>query len=104
VIDPFDDRVEIPEESPAVAAPRHPILAGVAGPWPYLLGYNRVRLKPEAVCSRGRGSAPGGDRHGAGRSLRVDVGHQAALVSRGVLQLASYARVWTQAVRWLAGD
>ncbi len=39
----FDDRVEAPAGvTPAVRAPEHPILAGMPGEWPYLLGYNRL--------------------------------------------------------------
>lgn len=38
-----DDRVEIPEGCiPVVNSPEHPILAGIEGEWPYLLGVNEV--------------------------------------------------------------
>src|SRR5580700_5288085 len=39
---PCDDRVEKPAGvAPTVHMPGHPTLAGIAGPWPRLLGYNR---------------------------------------------------------------
>ena len=38
-----DDRMEVPEGCyPVAERPGHPILAGIAGPWPDFLGYNRV--------------------------------------------------------------
>jgi uncharacterized membrane protein len=44
-----DDRLEIPEGCvPTVNAAEHPILSGISGDWPYLLGVNEVVLKNEA--------------------------------------------------------
>ena len=41
-----DDRFEIPEGCiPVVNAAAHPILTGIEGEWPYLLGVNEVHLK-----------------------------------------------------------
>ncbi|MCG7504175.1 glutamine amidotransferase [Mesorhizobium retamae] len=47
---PHDDRIEVPEGFSAVidAGSNHPILEGLDGKWPLLLGANEVRLKPEA--------------------------------------------------------
>src|SRR5205823_14662039 len=41
---PFDDRVEVPEGFVPVPAieKSHPVLAGISGEWPYLLGYNET--------------------------------------------------------------
>ncbi|HJZ03390.1 MAG TPA: glutamine amidotransferase, partial [Streptosporangiaceae bacterium] len=45
-ISPHDDRAERPEGvHPAVTEPGHPVLAGVPGDWPALLGYNRLTGK-----------------------------------------------------------
>ena len=78
----------------------------VAGPWPYLLGYNRVRLKPEAVLLARVGDDPllAVTRHGAGRTLAwtSDIGPH--WCPEEFCNWPGYARVWTQAVRWLAGD
>jgi len=66
-----DDRVELPAGARAeVLEPGHPALGGVVGDWPVLLGYNRVRPRPDtsvlatlggdplvAVASRGAGRA-----------------------------------------------
>jgi uncharacterized membrane protein len=41
-----DDRLEIPEGcTPVVNAADHPILGGIKGDWPYLLGVNEVNVK-----------------------------------------------------------
>ncbi|WP_054309815.1 glutamine amidotransferase [Mesorhizobium sp. 1M-11] len=47
---PYDDRIEVPEGFSAVVDTdsNHPILNGLDGKWPLLLGANEVRLKPEA--------------------------------------------------------
>jgi uncharacterized membrane protein len=43
---PYDDRIEVPDGFHAVVTdPKHPILAGIDGPWPALLGANEVTLK-----------------------------------------------------------
>ena len=45
----YDDRVEAPEGVvPVLVDAEHPIVAGMPGPWPALLGYNEVSLKPDA--------------------------------------------------------
>ena len=57
-----DDRVEKPEGiNPTVKKAEHPILRGVAGEWPYLLGFNEVTPKEdgEVLATVGDGSAPG---------------------------------------------
>jgi uncharacterized membrane protein len=44
-----DDRVELPAGARAsVPDDGHPALGGVTGEWPALLGYNRVRARPDA--------------------------------------------------------
>lgn len=47
-IDPWDDRVEVPQGAIPQLAAAHPITGELTGEWPYLLGYNRVVVKPEA--------------------------------------------------------
>ena len=67
-----DDRVEAPQGAqPHVGDAGHPLLSGVSGEWPVLLGYNKVVAKPDAeVLVR-----VGGDplivvgTHGKGRSV-----------------------------------
>lgn len=45
----YDDRMEHPEGiCPVVAKKEHPVLKGVEGEWPWFLGYNKIKAKPEA--------------------------------------------------------
>jgi uncharacterized membrane protein len=68
---PGDDRVEMPAGArPEVTAAGHPALGGVAGEWPLLLGYNRVRPRPGTNVLATLGADPlvaVGD-YGSGRS------------------------------------
>jgi uncharacterized membrane protein len=46
---PYDDRVEIPEGAVAdIVKPDHPVMAGLAGNWPLLLGVNEVEVRDGA--------------------------------------------------------
>ena len=43
---PYDDRVEIPEGTTAsITNPTHPVMAGLGGAWPSLLGVNEVVVR-----------------------------------------------------------
>lgn len=45
----YDDRMEHPEGiCPTVVKKDHPVLKGVEGEWPWFLGYNKIKAKPEA--------------------------------------------------------
>ncbi|ROP58537.1 glutamine amidotransferase [Curtobacterium sp. ZW137] len=48
-IAPYDDRVELPAGGVAAVVDAHPVIDGVDGAWPALLGYNRTVAKPDAV-------------------------------------------------------
>ncbi len=103
---PFDDRVELPEGvTPQIAQRGHPILKGVPTDWPALLGLNELELKPEADLLLKAGQYPllAVQKAGHGRTLAwaSDIGPHwcpSAFVS-----WKGYARLWSQAVRWLAG-
>ena len=105
-IDPWDDRVEHPEGFVAAAvAPAHPILAGIDGEWPPLLGYNRFRLKPDATLLAAFGDDPilAVREAGAGRTLAwaSDIGPH--WCPEEFAAWPGYALLWTQAIAWLAG-
>ncbi len=104
----FDDRVEVPEGAAAqVVAAGHPILQGVTGVWPLLLGYNETVLKPDAQLL----ASIGGTDHpllavravGRGRTLiwASDIGPH--WCPEPFLHWDGYARIWRQAIQWLAG-
>lgn len=44
-----DDRIETPEGVNPTVAAEHEVLSGIPGDWPYFLGYNRIRAKPDAT-------------------------------------------------------
>ena len=102
----FDDRVETPEGVVAkVVDAKHPIVAGMTGDWPPLLGYNEVVLKPEAqlVVSAGNDPLLAVQSVGQGRSLiwASDIGPH--WCPPPFLAWSGYAHLWQQSIRWLAG-
>jgi uncharacterized membrane protein len=109
-IQPFDDRVEVPEGfEPVVVGPaEHPVIAGLGPEWPYLLGFNAVSPKPGAtvLLSTGIGEAPPllvAGEHGAGRTLAwtSDIGPH--WLPESFSEWPGYGQLWRQAFAWLAG-
>jgi uncharacterized membrane protein len=105
---PYDDRVEAPEGfTPVVRQTEHPILAGLAGEWPPLLGFNEVRPKPGtsilATVSADYAERPllvaGG--FGDGRTLAwtSDIGPH--WLPPEFAAWEGYGRLWRQALEWL---
>jgi len=103
----FDDRVESPEGAMAqVAAADHPILQGISGDWPLLLGYNELVLKPDAQLLAKVGDSD----HpllavrtvGQGRTLiwASDIGPH--WCPEPFLNWDGYGKIWRQAITWLA--
>ena len=89
-----DDRVEVPDGFAAeLVEPEHPVLQGLGGEWPLLLGVNEVELKargpaPGQATGRGGRSPAAGRRHPRqGPHPRLDLGHRPALGPRRVRRL-----------------
>ncbi len=106
-ISPYDDRVETPEGVTAeVLEPEHPILAGVSGEWPVLLGYNRVHPSPGATVLVRVGDDPllavGG--HGSGRTLVWTSDIAPHWCPERFTEWEGYGRIWAQAAEWLAAS
>jgi len=102
---PYDDRVETPEGSlPQVVEPAHPILAEIPSPWPLLLGFNEVKAKSEAQLLVTVGEYPllAVQKFGLGRTLAwaSDIGPH--WCPESFVTWDGYARLWIQAVEWLA--
>lgn len=105
-ISPYDDWVEVPEgASSEVLEPDHPILAGIEGEWPILLGYNRVEADPEAmVLARVEGnpllliSEPG---NGKAFAWTSDIGPH--WCPEPFTSWKGYERIWNGAISWLCG-
>ncbi|MBX6322173.1 MAG: cytoplasmic protein [Rhodospirillaceae bacterium] len=107
---PWDDRVEVPEGFvPVVADRRHPVVEGLRGPWPPLLGFNEVKAKPGGHVIA---TAPADYRslpllvagsHGRGRTLAwtSDIGPH--WLPPEFVAWKGYRRLWIQALEWLTG-
>lgn len=107
---PYDDRVEIPEGSTAVVLkPEHPIMAGLGGEWPLLLGVNEVEVRDRAdvdVLARlpeDQGGHPllVTGTHGQGRTVAwtSDIGPH--WLSPAFCEWAGYARLWKNILGWM---
>jgi uncharacterized membrane protein len=107
---PYDDRVEIPEGATAVIhMPDHPIVAGMTGSWPPVLGVNEVMIKSDrrveliASLPADQGGHPllvAGD-YGKGRAIAwtTDIGPH--WLSPEFCAWAGYRRLWVQMLEWL---
>jgi len=106
---PWDDRVEMPEGAVAdIVAPDHPVMAGLGGEWPLLLGVNEVMVREGAeVIARlpqDQGGHPllvlGG--HGKGRTAAwtSDIGPH--WLSPAFCEWDGYGRLWKNLLGWLA--
>ena len=102
----FDDRVERPDGPlPQIIQPDHPIVRGIPSPWPYLLGFNELQLKPDAELIASVDGFPL-------LAVRdVGKGHTLAWASdigphwcpAPFVAWEGYGRFWRQAIEWLAG-
>jgi uncharacterized membrane protein len=110
---PYDDRIEMPEGMVAeIVKPDHPILAGLPGPWPALLGMNEVRVKARAgVEVLARASADQGGHpllvagpFGQGRSVAwtSDIGPH--WLPAAFSDWQGYGRLWSNMLAWAAGQ
>ena len=102
----FDDRVEMPEGAKTeIVAPEHPVVKGIQGDWPLLLGFNELMLKPEAELIAKVDQYPllSSMQVGQGRTLSwaSDIGPHWCPVS--FAEWPGYARLWKNVVTWLAG-
>jgi uncharacterized membrane protein len=101
-----DDRVESPEGPvPRLVDGGHPVTSGLPDEWPAVLGYQRVTARPGASVLAEVNGEPLVVAWGAGEgralAYTTDVGPHWA--PPAFLEWDGYARLWDQAVRWLAG-
>jgi uncharacterized membrane protein len=109
---PYDDRLEVPDGFKAVVtAPKnHPILEGVEGEWPLLLGANEVVAKEIegvevlATLPQEEGGHPllVTGSYGKGRTVAwtSDIGPH--WVPNEFVAWAGYATIWKNILRWAA--
>lgn len=108
---PYDDRMEVPEGFSAVVnAVDHPILKGISGKWPVLLGANEVRLKKGSHLIASLPDEDGGHpllvtgTYGKGRSLAWTSDISPHWLPKAFSDWPGYATLWRNALGWLAGD
>jgi uncharacterized membrane protein len=105
-VSPGDDRIEVPAGVvPSVHLPGHPTVAEIAGPWPRLLGYNRLAPRPpgEVVASCGPDPLLAVGNYGRGRSVAFasDLGPHWA--PAGFTGWEGYGELWHGIASWAAG-
>ncbi|MDQ3430702.1 MAG: glutamine amidotransferase [Actinomycetota bacterium] len=103
-IEGYDDRSERPEGvHPQVRDVDHPVLAGLGEPWPYFLGYNRIRAKEGADVLLAVEDDPflvvGG--RGDGRSAAFVSDCSPHWGSPDFMAWDGYATFWDQLLGWL---
>ena len=101
-IESGDDRVEMPEDPVPSRVAEHPIVDGLPDAWPQLLGYQRLGARGEVLATVNGDPLLLVGAAGQGRTLAYasDIGpHWAPPL---FLEWDGYARLWDQAVRWLA--
>ena len=91
--------------SPRSWSAGHPVLEGIEGPWPALLGLNELTMKEDGTLLARAGQHPllAVAQRGKGRTLAwaSDIGpHWCPLEFTG---WSGYARLWKNAIHWLAG-
>ncbi len=101
----FDDRVETPEGAlPSVVDAKHSVVKGLGEKWPYLLGFNELKLKPQAHLIAKVGEHPllSVMDVGKGRTLSwaSDIGPHWCPVE--FAEWPGYAQLWVNVVRWLS--
>jgi uncharacterized membrane protein len=99
----FDDRVEAPQGLvPHVTDTSHPIVAGLAEPWPALLGYNEVVAKPEGEVLVRVGGDPliVAGQFGEGRAVAFTSDCGPHWAPPPFVEWAGYQKLWTQLADW----
>lgn len=101
----YDDRIEAPAGVVARPLASHAVLAGIAGAWPPLLGYNRVEGRADALTLLAVGDDPllVVNQYGRGRSAAFTSDCSPHWAPAEFTGWEFYGRFWSQLVAWLAG-
>ena len=101
-----DDRAEYPQGvTPKVKGVDHPIVAGLDMEWPQLLGYNRVKAKPQGSLLATVGEDPllVAGTYGKGRTVAFTSDCAPHWAPLSFVEWSGYDRLWQQLVSWTAG-
>ncbi|MCX5512929.1 cytoplasmic protein [Kaistia algarum] len=103
-IDRFDDRRELPQGIEPKVAIEHPIVAGLSGAWPALLGYNKLTAKDDAsvVATVGEDPLIVAGTYGKGRSVAFASDCGPHWAPPPFVEWAGYAKLWQQMADWSA--
>ena len=90
---------------PHVGDPGHPIVAGLGGTWPDLLGYNEVQTKPEGEVIVRVGGDPliAVGSFGKGRSVAFTSDCGPHWAPPPFCDWAGYAPLWNNIANWVSG-
>ena len=102
-----DDRVECPEgATPEIVNGEHPIVDGLGGSMPQLLGYNRVSMKPggELIARVGGDPLLAAGTYGRGRTVAFTSDCAPHWAPEAFVSWSGYNRLWQQVAAWAAGD
>lgn len=102
---PHDDRAERPAGvTPEVVLSGHPLVAGVEGEWPQLLGYNIVVPKAEADVPVLVGQDPliASWQYGEGRSVAFTSDCAPHWAPMSFIEWDGYSRLWQAITAWAA--
>ena len=107
---PWDDRVEIPEGAEAeIVTADHPLVRGMPGAWPPILGVNEVMLKDGAELVARLPADQGGHpllacgRFGKGRSVVWTSDMSPHWLSPAFCAWPGYRQLWLNIFGWLDG-
>lgn len=101
-----DDRVEVPEGVvPVVDVPDHPAVDGAPGPWPIVLGYNRLVARPGSTVITRCGDDPllAVGAAGSGRAVAFASDLAPHWAPPEFIGWQHYRRLWASIIGW-AGD
>ena len=105
ILSRFDDRAENPQGIVAQVVADHPILAGVSGDWPALLGYNRAALRAGAdlIVSVDGDPLVAAQTFGKGRGVVFSSDCGPHWAPPPFVDWAGYAPLWNGICDWAAG-
>ena len=100
-----DDRIETPQGVTPVVTNPHPIVDGLDGQWPDLLGYNQIVPKPDATTIVTVGDDPliVAGHFGKGRAVAFASDCGPHWAPPAFVEWSGYDRLWGQIANWTAG-
>lgn len=102
---PYDDRVETSQGTvPVITSPLHPIFNGIAGEWPYLIGYNKTiqdDIKGEIIATINGDPFIAVGEFGKGRSAAFTSDCAPHWGSPKFLSWKHYDNIWCNLAAWL---